>query len=163
MKSDKAKSSTRKAKDLATVTTNDQEPMTTNQGQPISTDQNSLRVATVARTLMEDQVLCEKIQHFDHERIPERVVHARGAAAPGIFQVYDDSLSKFTVAKVLTLPGLQRRCSFAFPPSLARAARADTARDVPGFAVKNVHSGGQLGSSWQQYPSFIYSGCDQIP
>ena len=52
MKSDKAKSSTRKDKDLATVTTNDQEPMTTNQGQPISTDQNSLRVATVARTLM---------------------------------------------------------------------------------------------------------------
>ena len=55
--------------------------MTTNQGQPISTDQNSLRAGHRGPTLMEDHVLREKIQHFDHERIPERVVHARGAAA----------------------------------------------------------------------------------
>lgn len=101
-----AGNSTRKDKDLATVTTNDREPITTNQGQLISTDQNSLRVGHRGPTLMEDQVLREKIQHFDHERIPERVVHARGAAAHGIFQVYDDSLLKYTTAKVLTDPGL---------------------------------------------------------
>src|SRR6202790_5696764 len=98
--------STRKEKDLATVTTDDRNPMTTNQGQLISTDQNSLRAGQRGPTLMEDQVLREKIQHFDHERIPERVVHARGAAAHGTFQVYDDSLSKYTVAKVLVDPSL---------------------------------------------------------
>ena len=74
---------TRKSKDLAAVTTDDKDPMTTNQGQPISTDQNSLRIGYRGPTLMEDQVLREKIQHFDHERIPERVVHARGAGAHG--------------------------------------------------------------------------------
>jgi len=94
-----AVNATIKDKDLATVTTNDKDPMTTNQGQPIGTDQNSLRVGHRGPTLMEDQVLREKIQHFDQERIPERVVHARGAAAHGVFQVYDDSLSKYTMAK----------------------------------------------------------------
>jgi hypothetical protein len=94
--------STIKERDLATVTTDDKDSMTTNQGQPISTDQNSLRAGQRGPTLMEDQVLREKIQHFDHERIPERVVHARGAAAHGVFQVYEDSLSKYTIAKVLT-------------------------------------------------------------
>src|SRR5271165_4425116 len=83
-----AADSTVKDKDLATVITDDKDPMTTNQGQPISTDQNSLRAGHRGPTLMEDQVLREKIQHFDHERIPERVVHARGAAAHGVFQVY---------------------------------------------------------------------------
>jgi catalase len=93
-----AENSTRKEQDLANVTTNGKDPLTTNQGQPISTDQNSLRAGQRGPTLMEDQVLREKIQHFDHERIPERVVHARGAAAHGFFQVYDDSLSKYTTA-----------------------------------------------------------------
>src|ERR1700759_5778324 len=97
---------TAKDKDLALVTTDDKDPISTNQGQPISTDQNSLRAGHRGPTLMEDQVLREKIQHFDHERIPERVVHARGAAAHGFFQVYK-SLAKYTTAKVLTDPGLK--------------------------------------------------------
>jgi catalase len=84
-----AQESTTKDRDLAAVTSSDTDPLTTNQGQPISTDQNSLRAGHRGPTLMEDQVLREKIQHFDHERIPERVVHARGAAAHGFFQVYD--------------------------------------------------------------------------
>jgi catalase len=79
--------STLKDKDIAKVTTGDKHRMTTNQGQPISTDQYSLRGGHRGPTPMEDQVLREKIQHFDHERIPERVVHARGAAAHGFFQV----------------------------------------------------------------------------
>ena len=131
-----AGNSTTKDKNLATVTTNDKEPMTTNQGQPISTDQNSLRVGHRGPTLMEDQVLREKIQHFDHERIAERVVHARGAAAHGIFQVYDDSLSKFTVAKVLTDPGLSTPVFVRFSTVAGSRGSADTARDVRGFAVK---------------------------
>ena len=72
--------STIKDQQLALVTTEDHDPMTTNQGQPVGTDQNSLKAGHRGPTLMEDQILREKIQHFDHERIPERVVHARGAA-----------------------------------------------------------------------------------
>src|ERR1700751_4401359 len=72
--------STVKDEELASVTTEDHDPMATNQGQPISTDQNSLKAGHRGPTLMEDQVLREKIQHFDHARIPERWVQARGAA-----------------------------------------------------------------------------------
>ena len=69
---------TAKDASLTEFTTDDRAPMTTNHGQPVSTDQNSLRAGHRGPTLMEDQILREKIQHFDHERIPERVVHARG-------------------------------------------------------------------------------------
>src|ERR1700742_439772 len=92
---------TDKDKDLLKSTTEDREPMTTNHGVPLSTDQNSLKAGSRGPTLLEDFVLREKIMHFDHERIPERVVHARGAAAHGHFQVYK-SLSHLTSAKVLT-------------------------------------------------------------
>ena len=79
--SNTAPGATVKDKDLASVTTEDRTPLTTNQGQAIATDQNSLRAGKRGPTLLEDFVLREKIQHFDHERIPERVVHARGARA----------------------------------------------------------------------------------
>ena len=131
-----AENSTRKEQDLANVTTNGKDPLTTNQGQPISTDQNSLRAGQRGPTLMEDQVLREKIQHFDHERIPERVVHARGAAAHGFFQVYDDSLSKYTTANVLTNPELKTPVFVRFSTVAGSRGSADTARDVRGFAVK---------------------------
>lgn len=74
-----------KAQQLASVTTTDKAPLTTNVGQPISTDQNTLRAGARGPALLEDFILREKIQHFDHERIPERIVHARGAAAHGYF------------------------------------------------------------------------------
>ena len=120
---------TKKSEDLAAVTTDDKDPMTTNQGQPISTDQNSLRIGYRGPTLMEDQVLREKIQHFDHERIPERVVHARGAGAHGVFQVYDDSLSQYTAAKVLTDPGIETPVFVRFSTVAGSRGSADTARD----------------------------------
>src|SRR3978361_1085019 len=74
------------------------EQMTTNQGLKISDDQNSLRAGVRGPTLLEDFHFREKITHFDHERIPERIVHARGSAAHGVFQVFDDSLKRFTKA-----------------------------------------------------------------
>src|ERR1700676_746138 len=77
--------------------------LTTNQGVPISDDQNSLRAGTRGPTLLEDFVLREKITHFDHERIPERIVHARGSGAHGYFQVYR-SLSRLTKAAFLQNP-----------------------------------------------------------
>jgi catalase len=75
--------------------------LTTNQGVGISDDQNSLRSSVRGPTLMEDILMREKITHFDHERIPERVVHARGVGAHGYFQAYKD-LSRYTMASFLT-------------------------------------------------------------
>jgi dephospho-CoA kinase len=81
---------TKKASDLTRDTIEPGEVMTVNQGVKICDDQNSLRASARGPTLMEDFHLREKITHFDHERIPERIVHARGAAAHGVFQVYED-------------------------------------------------------------------------
>ena len=88
---------TDKTADLSRDTVALGEVMTGNQGVKISDDQNSLRVGVRGPTLMEDFHLREKITHFDHERIPERVVHARGAAAHGVFEVYE-GLSDLTKA-----------------------------------------------------------------
>jgi catalase len=152
-----------KDKDLATVTTDDHDPMTTNQGQPISTDQNSLRAGHRGPTLMEDQILREKIQHFDHERIPERVVHARGAAAHGFFQVYDDSLSKYTVAKVLTDPGLETPVFVRFSTVAGSRGSADTARDVRGFAVKMYTPEGNWDLVGNNIPVFFIQDAIKFP
>ena len=77
--------------------------LTTNQGVPIADNENSLRAGERGPTLLEDFILREKITHFDHERIPERVVHARGAAAHGYFQVYE-SMANVTRAAFLQDP-----------------------------------------------------------
>jgi catalase len=154
---------TSKNKDLATVTTKDRDPMTTNQGQPISTDQNSLRIGHRGPTLMEDQVLREKIQHFDHERIPERVVHARGAGAHGVFQVYDDSLSKYTTAKVLTEPGVSTPVFVRFSTVAGSRGSVDTARDVRGFAVKMYTSEGNWDLVGNNIPVFFIQDAIKFP
>ena len=91
--------------------------MTTNHGVPVSDDQNSLKAGPRGPTLLEDFVLREKIQHFDHERIPERIVHARGSAAHGFFEL-TESLAPYTRAKVLTEVGVRTE---VFTP--ARAIR----------------------------------------
>src|SRR5712672_3564151 len=80
--------------------------LTTQQGAPVADDQNTLRVGMRGPGALEDFHLREKITHFDHERIPERVVHARGYGAHGIFQVYED-LSDLTQARLLTDPSRQ--------------------------------------------------------
>ncbi len=80
--------------------------MTTQQGVPVADDQNSLRAGERGATLLEDFILREKIFHFDHERIPERVVHARGYGAHGVFEL-TDSLADYTRADVLSEVGQQ--------------------------------------------------------
>ena len=80
--------------------------MTTNQGLRINEDQNSLTAGERGPTLMEDFIFREKMTHFDHERIPERVVHARGSAAHGVFELYED-LSEYTTAGFLTNTSLK--------------------------------------------------------
>ncbi|WP_419802605.1 catalase [Mucilaginibacter sp.] len=110
--------------------------LTTNQGLKVNDDHNSLKAGERGPTLLEDFILREKIFHFDHERIPERVVHARGAGAHGYFQVYDDSLKKYTKAGFLTDPSRKTPIFARFSTVGGSRGSTDLARDVRGFAVK---------------------------
>ena len=96
--------------------------MTTAQGIPLADNQNSLRPAPRGPTLLEDFILREKITHFDHERIPERIVHARGSAAHGHFEL-TASLEKYTPRRSSPRRQSARRCSAASPPWPVAQAR----------------------------------------
>jgi len=109
--------------------------LTTDLGVPVEDTDNSLRVGARGPTLLEDFHLREKIMRFDHERIPERVVHARGSAAHGYFQVYE-SLAEYTQAKVFQDPSKKTPVFVRFSTVAGSRGSADTARDVRGFAVK---------------------------
>jgi len=153
---------TDKDKDLLKSTTEDREPMTTNHGVPISTDQNSLKAGARGPTLLEDFVLREKIMHFDHERIPERVVHARGAAAHGYFQVYK-SLANLTSAKVLTDTEAKTPVFVRFSTVAGSRGSADTARDVRGFAVKLYTQEGNWDLVGNNIPVFFIQDAIKFP
>lgn len=109
--------------------------MTTQQGVPVSDDQNSLKAGSRGPSLLEDQVHREKIFHFDHERIPERVVHARGYGARGYFENYED-LSDLTSADLFQRAGEKTETFARFSTVAGSAGSPDLARDVRGFAVK---------------------------
>ncbi len=109
--------------------------LTTAQGLRVEDTDNSLRVGSRGPTLLEDHHLREKIMHFDHERIPERVVHARGAGAHGHFELYD-SLAEVTSARILTDTEAITPVFVRFSTVAGSRGSADTARDVRGFAVK---------------------------
>ena len=153
---------TDKDKDLLKSTTEDREPMTTNQGIPVSTDQNSLKAGARGPTLLEDFVLREKIMHFDHERIPERVVHARGAAAHGYFQVYKP-LSDLTSAKVLNDTEAKTPVFVRFSTVAGSRGSADTARDVRGFAVKFYTQEGNWDLVGNNIPVFFIQDAIKFP
>jgi catalase len=109
--------------------------LTTNQGLVIADNQNSLKSTPRGPSLLEDFILREKITHFDHERIPERIVHARGSAAHGYFEL-TKSLSQYTRAKLLTEVGTRTPVFTRFSTVAGGAGSVDTPRDVRGFAVK---------------------------
>src|ERR1700691_5519302 len=109
--------------------------LTTNQGLPISDNQNSLKAGGRGPTLLEDFILREKITHFDHERIPERIVHARGSAAHGYFEAYEP-LTALTRAAPFAEAGKRTPLFVRFSTVAGERGSADTARDVRGFAVK---------------------------
>src|SRR6202047_4487565 len=109
--------------------------LTTQQGTPISDDQNSLKVGPRGPTTLDDFHLREKIFHFDHERIPERVVHARGYAAHGYFENYEP-LTELTRADPFSEAGLRTPVFVRFSTVAGNKGSADLARDVRGFAVK---------------------------
>jgi catalase len=154
---------TEKDQDLARATVTDDEPLTTNVGQPVGDDQNSLKAGSRGPTLLEDYVLREKLQHFDHERIPERIVHARGAAAHGVFRVYDDSLKDLTAAKVLTDPSLETPVFVRFSTVAGSRGSADTARDVRGFAVKMYTPDGNWDLVGNNIPVFFIQDAIKFP
>ncbi|ASO20134.1 catalase [Actinoalloteichus hoggarensis] len=110
--------------------------LTTSQGVRVEHTDDSLTVGERGPTLLEDFHAREKITHFDHERIPERVVHARGAGAYGYFQPYDDSLADHTVAEFLRDPSIRTPVFVRFSTVAGSRGSADTVRDVRGFATR---------------------------
>ncbi|MFN6981378.1 MAG: catalase [Brevundimonas sp.] len=135
---------------------------TTNHGTPISDNQNSLKAGPRGSTLLEDFILREKIQHFDHERIPERIVHARGSAAHGFFEL-TDSLSDFTTAKILTEVGKKTELFTRFSTVAGGAGSVDTPRDVRGFAVKFYTTEGNWDLVGNNIPVFFIQDAIKFP
>ena len=135
--------------------------LTTNQGVHVSDNQHSLRAGFRGPVLLEDFILREKITHFDHERIPERIVHARGSAARGVFTAYD-SMSKYTCAAPFAESGKQTPVFVRFSTVAGERGSVDTARDVRGFAVKFYTDEGNWDLVGNNIPVFFYSGCNEV-
>jgi catalase len=127
----------------------------------ISDNQNSLRAHPRGPTLLEDFILREKITHFDHERIPERIVHARGSGAHGFFEL-TDSLADYTTAQVLTEVG-RRRPSSPLLHGGRRRRFVDTPRDVRGFAVKFYTQQGNWDLVGNNIPVFFIQDAIKFP
>lgn len=136
--------------------------MTTNQGTPITDDQNSLKAGFRGPTLLEDFVLREKIFHFDHERIPERVVHARGMGAHGYFETYE-SLSDITCADIFQRAGEKTPAFVRFSTVAGNKGSADLARDVRGFAVKLYTKEGNWDIVGNNIPVFFIQDAIKFP
>lgn len=140
----------------------DQEHLRTNQGVKISDNQNSLKAGSRGSTLLEDFILREKITHFDHERIPERVVHARGAGAHGYFQVYKD-LAPLTKAGFLRDPSVKTPVFVRFSTVQGSRGSADTVRDIRGWATKFYTSEGNFDLVGNNTPIFFIQDAIKFP
>lgn len=126
----------KKIEQLQSFTKNNEgKEMTTNTGVKISNDENSLTAGDRGPTLLEDFLMREKLAHFDRERIPERVVHARGYGAHGVFELYD-SLEDLTMAHFLQDPSKKTPIFIRFSEVAGSKGANETNRDVRGFAVK---------------------------
>ena len=136
--------------------------MTTAQGIALADNQNSLRPHPRGPTLLEDFILREKITHFDHERIPERIVHARGSAAHGYFEL-TKSLSTYTTAKILTEKGVRTPLFTRFSTVAGGAGSVDTPRDVRGFSVKFYTQQGNWDLVGNNIPVFFIQDAMKFP
>jgi len=136
--------------------------LTTQQGTPISDDQNSLRIGARGPTTLEDFHLREKIFHFDHERIPERVVHARGYGAHGYFENYQP-LSDITAADLFQRAGEKTPAFVRFSTVAGNKGSADLARDVRGFAVKLYTKQGNWDIVGNNIPVFFIQDAIKFP
>lgn len=136
--------------------------LTTQQGIAVADNQNSLRSSPRGPALLEDFILREKITHFDHERIPERIVHARGSGAHGFFEL-THSLKKYTTAQVLTEVGVQTPVFTRFSTVAGGAGSVDTPRDVRGFAVKFYTPEGNWDLVGNNMPVFFIQDAIKFP
>lgn len=136
--------------------------LTTNHGVRINDNQNSLKAGERGPTLLEDFIMREKITHFDHERIPERIVHARGSGAHGVFQVYE-SMAKVTKAKFLQDPKRETPVFVRFSTVAGFRGSTDLARDVRGFAVKFYTDEGNFDLVGNNMPVFFIQDAVKFP
>ena len=136
--------------------------MTTNQGVIIADNQNSFKSAPRGPTLLEDFILREKITHFDHERIPERIVHARGSGAHGFFEL-TKSLSKYTKADFLQRVGERTPVFVRFSTVAGGAGSGDLPRDVRGFATKFYTRQGNFDLVGNNIPVFFIQDAIKFP
>jgi catalase len=143
-------------------TATDGEVLTTNQGVPVADDQNSLKIGERGPTALEDFHFREKIFHFDHERIPERVVHARGYGAHGYFET-DESLSDVTRADLFQRKGEKTEVFVRFSTVAGSKGSADLARDVRGFAVKFYTKEGNWDLVGNNIPVFFIQDAIKFP
>lgn len=157
------KESNPKTEDLLKNTSDGKEQfLTTDQGVKINDDGNSLKAGERGATLLEDFILREKITHFDHERIPERIVHARGSAAHGVFELFED-LSVYTKAGFLTDTARKTPVFVRFSTVAGSRGSADLARDIRGFAVKFYTEEGIFDLVGNNTPVFFIQDAMKFP
>ncbi|MCG8396216.1 catalase [Bacillus atrophaeus] len=136
--------------------------MTTNQGLRVSEDEHSLKAGVRGPTLMEDFHFREKMTHFDHERIPERIVHARGYGVHGYFQVYEP-MTEFTRAKFLQDPSVKTPVFVRFSTVAGSKGSGDTVRDARGFATKFYTEEGNYDLVGNNIPVFFIQDAIKFP
>ncbi|MDQ3049869.1 MAG: catalase [Bacteroidota bacterium] len=162
-KSTPQKPRNKKTEDLQQNTTNgDGQFLTTNQGLPINDNQNSLKAGERGPSLLEDFILREKITHFDHERIPERIVHARGSGAHGMFELYKP-LTKYTRARFLNDVSKPTPVFVRFSTVAGSRGSTDLARDVRGFSVKFYTDEGNFDLVGNNMPVFFIQDAVKFP
>jgi catalase len=136
--------------------------LTTNQGVPVADNQSSLKAGLRGPALLEDFILREKITHFDHERIPERIVHARGSAAHGYFECYGPQ-TELTRASIFAESGKRTPVFTRFSTVIGERGSTDTARDVRGFAVKFYTDEGNWDLVGNNMPVFFIQDAMKFP
>ncbi|MEM5423718.1 catalase HPII [Paraburkholderia ferrariae] len=140
----------------------DGEALRTNQGVKIADNQNTLRAGARGPSLLEDFIMREKITHFDHERIPERIVHARGSAAHGVFRVYE-SQAELTRAGFLQDPAKETPVYVRFSTVQGPRGSSDTVRDIRGFATKFYTDEGNFDLVGNNVPVFFIQDAIKFP
>ena len=136
--------------------------LTTNLGVPVADNQHSLKAGLRGPALLEDFILREKITHFDHERIPERIVHARGSAAHGYFECYK-ALASVTRASLFAEAGKRTPVFVRFSTVIGERGSTDTPRDVRGFAVKFYTDEGNWDLVGNNIPVFFIQDAMKFP
>ncbi|AZD26865.1 catalase HPII [Pseudomonas chlororaphis] len=139
-----------------------EQALRTNQGVKVADNQNTLKAGARGPSLLEDFIMREKITHFDHERIPERIVHARGVGAHGYFQAYEDH-SALTKAGFLRDPGKKTPVFVRFSTVQGPRGSGDTVRDVRGFAVKFFTDEGNFDLVGNNMPVFFIQDAIKFP